>query len=127
MMVRAWVRPGSISCVQAATYQALRIHMRSYRTGFPQEYTLQEAPHALEVAAVGLRHARQQGAFVGAVDVLGRDAKPADRVDAMGGEQVADVGRAADGQRDVPCERLVAGRLEGAHERVGVRHDVGWP
>jgi hypothetical protein len=27
MMVRAWMRPGSISCVQAATYQALLIHM----------------------------------------------------------------------------------------------------
>src|SRR5260370_31788341 len=55
MRVRAWMRPGAISCSQAATYQALAIHMRSSRTGFCRKNT----------AASGRRHIGLVPALVG--------------------------------------------------------------
>src|SRR5437763_747831 len=55
MTVRAWMRPGSISCVQAATYQALRIHMAASRR-----------------AAVMLRHGDRLAQRAGRLALRGR-------------------------------------------------------
>src|SRR5471030_3123671 len=87
----------------------------------------EEAARALEVAAIDGGNAVEQHAFVGAVHVLGRDAEATDRRHAARGQQVADVRWTAHRERHVAPERLAAGGLEGVHQRIFGRHEIGWP